>query len=395
MDYLPLIGFAVFALSLLGLLAVLFLYPLTVWFASLFLKNRRATKDDESRPAVSLLIVVRNAADIIEAKIKNCLALRYPSDLLEIIFFSDGSTDATNGIIKSYENRKLRLLASRRHRGKTHALNKAAAYCTGDIIVFSDADAVLSPDALEKLTPHFQDQTIGGVCGQRLIAEKKGRLRNAQRSYIKFDSRIKLLESRIGSITSNDGKIYAIRRELFRLIAPAVTDDLYVCMSIIRQKYRFIFEPAARAYIKVPSRTPAHELRRRRRIVSRSLRGIYMAKELLNPGRYGFFAFGLFINKVMRRFLFVFMLLLLLSSIYLSFSNPLIKACLAGQILFYALAASYPLLVRYCNRIKILRKTAAGAFYFCIGNLGSFLGTVDFLSGKKIDKWDPVKTDNS
>ena len=389
MNLMDLVNLLLFALALLGLLAVFVLYPLALWLRARQQPVSDAGPTTAGLPTVSLLVVARNAAAIIEAKISNCLALDYPAHLLEIIFYSDGSTDRTEKIIGKYAGPRLRLLSSAGHGGKTQALNEAVAHCAGDILVFSDADALLNREAVTKLTRHFQDPQIGGVCGQRLIAREKVNLRTAQSSYIKFDSLIKLLESRIGSITSNDGKIYAIRRELFQPIAPGATDDLYVCLSIILQGRRFIFEPAAQALIRVPSRSPAHEVSRRRRIVSRSLRGISLSRKLLNPRQYGFYALGLFINKVLRRLLCIFLALLLVSSIYLSLHLTGVRYLLAAQLLFYGLALSHSRLAP----IKTLGKIAGRAFYFCLGAWGSLLGVVDFVRGRFIEKWEPVKTD--
>jgi hypothetical protein len=30
-------------------------------------------------------------------------------------------------------------------------------------------------------------------------------------------------------------------------------------------------------------------------------------------------------------------------------------------------------------------------FYFCIGNYGTLMGLLDFILGRKITKWEPIK----
>jgi cellulose synthase/poly-beta-1,6-N-acetylglucosamine synthase-like glycosyltransferase len=388
------INIFLFAFSLLGIVLVFVLYPLGLFIVSLFVRKRHPTPREKS-PKLSLVIAVYNAERMIDEKIQNSLSLRYPKEKLEIIFSSDGSTDRTEKIIDTYKGLGVNLFSSPFHEGKADALNRAVEGCSGEIIIFTDADALLSPDSLDHILIHYDDPKIGGVCGQRVIYKEESDLRSAQKHYIRFDSTIKLLESRIGSITSNDGKIYSIRRKLFQPIETAVTDDLYTCLSIIRQGYRFIFEPEARAYIRLPSRNPSHEVQRRRRIVSRSLRGLWLMGGVLNPFRYGLYSIGLIINKVLRRVLPIFFIFLFLSSGVLGLYNLWIRLIWFLQLGGYTLAFFYPLSLKTSEELKYFRKVASIAYYFCVGNYGTLLGLLDFLSGRKVTKWEPVKTDAS
>jgi cellulose synthase/poly-beta-1,6-N-acetylglucosamine synthase-like glycosyltransferase len=342
-------------------------------------------------PSVSMLVAVRNGAELIRAKIENALSLDYPSDLFEVVVFSDGSTDWTVKAMESFRDPRVKSLFTECHHGKAAALNQGMQQCRGEIVVFSDADALLDPDALRNLVRHYRDPAIGGVCGQRVIGDRSAGLKKAQSRYIQFDSRIKEVESRAGSVTSNDGKLYSIRRALFRPIDSASTDDLYVCLTVVAQGYRFIFDGEARARVRLPSRDHAHEVQRRRRIVSRSLRGIFLNRSLLNPFRHGAFAVGLAVNKVMRRLLPLCLILLLVSSISLSFYSAIALLFLALQCSFYGLALSYPLLSRM-KLGKKFRQAAALPVYFCVGNYGTLLGFVDFLKRRSVSKWDPLKT---
>lgn len=382
-------------LSILGtcvvLLAAFALYPVALWMAA---RRRPAAEpgDDAGVPFVSMLVAVRNGEAHIGDKIRNALDLEYPSDRFEIIVHSDGSTDGTVRIIRQLEGPQVVCLESRRHIGKAQSLNRGIDECHGDIIVFSDADAMLERSALRALVPHFNDPRVGGVCGQRVLSRDGRPFKEAQHRYIAFDSAIKTLESRRGRITSNDGKLYAIRRSLFRPIPEAVTDDLFVCLSVIHQRYDFIFEPQARAFVRLPSRTASHEVERRRRIVCRSLRGIRLMRELLDPRRHGAYAFGLLINKVLRRLLPIILIMVLISTAVLSAFHPAAAILLLLQAGFYAAALAYPVLARIPAAGRF-RRAVSVPFYFCVGNYGTLLGLADFLVGRRVAKWDPNKTD--
>jgi hypothetical protein len=237
----------------------------------------------------------------------------------------------------------------------------------------------------------FADERVGGVCGQRVLHESLDGLGSAQERYVSLDSALKRAESRLGRVTSNDGKLYAVRRALFRPIAPGATDDLWTCLTILEQGQRFVFEPRARAAIRTPSRGAAHELARRRRIVARSLHGLWQKRALLDPRRHGAFALGLFVNKVLRRCLPLFLLALFGSSLVLALRPGLgwARTALALQLAFYALALAHLPLAR--ARIPGLSAAAATAYYFCVGNLGTLLGLGDFVRGREAVKWEPRK----
>jgi hypothetical protein len=166
-----------------------------------------------------------------------------------------------------------------------------------------------------------------------------------------------------------------------------VTDDLYTCLAVVRQGYRFVFEPRARACIQASSRDRRHELRRRRRIVSRSLHGIWLSREVLNPLRHGLFAVNLLINKVLRRLLPVFLILTFVSSVLLAFAHPAVALLLAGQAAFYLLALSYRWILPRSRTAGRWARLGSVAYYVCLGNLGNLLGVVDFVRGKRVAKW--------
>ena len=307
----------VFALSVLGLLLFFLFYPMIVLALSRLRARPKPPDSDATSYAVSMVTVVHRAEALMEEKIKNFRALNYPSDRLELVVYEDGLTTSLAALVNRLADERIRLHGSPAHQGKIEGLNAALPLCRGEIVVFSDADALLAPDALLELLRSLADPAVGGVCGRRVIAEREGAMTGAQRTYIGFDETIRDAESRLGSTTSNDGKLYAIRRSLYQNIPPAVTDDLYVCLSVVRQKYRFVFAPRARAYIKLPSRNPRHEIIRRRRIVSTSLRGIFDG-DILNPFKHGVFSLQLFINKVLRRCMPFCLLGLFMSSLFLA-----------------------------------------------------------------------------
>jgi biofilm PGA synthesis N-glycosyltransferase PgaC len=378
-------------LSLMGVAAVFLLYPLALWVRGLFHRTQPVIRS-EKLPFATILVVVRNGADLVPEKIANCRSLDYPAEKLDILFFSDGSTDGTEALIRDCADAGIRLLASTEHIGKNEAINRSVPLCEGDVIVFSDTDALLETDALRRLNAHFSDPKVGGVCGSRRVNREGARLKSAQKRFIAFDSAVKRLESRLGWLTSNDGKLYAIRRELFRPLAEGTTDDLFTCLSVARQGYGFVFEEGASVGIRLPSRDGRHEVTRRRRIVSGSLRGIFIHWRLLNPFQYGLFSLGLLINKIFRRLLPFFLIGLFVGSAVAARENAWFALLTATQVGFYALAALHPPLGRFPLGARPIERLAGLSFYFVVGNYGTLLGVLDALRGRRITGWDPSKS---
>jgi glycosyltransferase involved in cell wall biosynthesis len=389
---LTLSGAGLLLFGLLPPLLVFFVNPLLIWLLARKVPPR-PVPESGTLPDIALIVAVHNGAAFMAAKLENCLALDYPPEKREIIVVADGCDDATEAIAGRYQDRGVRLLRLDEHQGKTWALNAGVAAARGEVLVFSDVDAMLAPEALRLLVAGFADLSVGGVCGQRLIGEGKDAFGEAQARYIDLDSRLKIWESRLGTLTANDGKLYAIRRSLYAPLPPAVTDDLFLCLAVVRQGRNFLFEPRARAWIPTPSRGPGHELERRRRIVAASLRGIALQKALLDPRRYGFFAWRLGVNKVLRRLLPLTLPLLFAGTALLLPEHPFAWMLLLPQGLGYALAAGHGLAAHRARVLpRPLARLAALAFYVVLGMYGTWLGLVDFLRGRAPHKWVPRKS---
>jgi biofilm PGA synthesis N-glycosyltransferase PgaC len=376
----------------LGSVALFALYPLLV---SCMPKVSQASlvQPEVIEPTVTLLVAVRNGEALIEDKVANSLALDYPKEHLQLLFVSDGSTDNTVSMLRAHEAKGIEVLELEEFGGKIEAMNRAIPECRGDIVVFSDADALPRTDALRVMLRHFRKDSIGGVCGQRTILDDSAWAEGGQANYIAHDSRTKELESSVGSITSNDGKLYAIRRSLYQPIPPAVTDDLFVCLSVVRQGYRFVFDRDAVVHIRIPSRSRAHEFERRRRIVSTSLRGIREHRVLLNPLRYGGYSLQLFINKVMRRLLPFYVAGVLVGWGLIATAYPLLFLPLALIMAGIVISLLWPATAA-ADLPRALRAVAdpmATIHYICLGIVGMACGVIDFIAGRYVVKWEPNK----
>ncbi len=349
--------------------------------------RRRTVRRRPETPAVTVIVAAFNEERDIQARIDNLLELDYPAQSLTLIIASDGSTDKTESIVSSFAERddRVQLLRLPR-RGKAFALASAAAAAKGEILVFSDANTLFRPDAVRNLVSLFGDPSIGGVAGNTVYDVKKTEDAGVQgeEAYWSYDKWLKRMESMTGSIVSAHGGIYAIRRELFpKTIDPSVTDDFAISTEVVARGYRLVFDPDAIAFEPVAPRADL-EFRRKVRLMTRGLRGVVRRRALLNPFCYGFYSVVLFSHKVLRRLVPVFLLLLLVTSLALSWNGTLQRAGLALQLTFYGLALLGMLLrFRHIGRSKLLYVP----FFFCMANAAALVALLKLLRGEKISFW--------
>ena len=151
---------------LLGVVVYVYVgYPALLVFLKAVI--RRPVQKGENYAPLSLIIAAFNEESVIAEKIENSLALDYPADSCQIIVVTDGSSDQTPAIARRYEDRGVIVLHSDARRGKSAAINRGVAVATGEIIVFSDANAFYSNDALKNLSANFCDERVGQVSGKK------------------------------------------------------------------------------------------------------------------------------------------------------------------------------------------------------------------------------------
>jgi len=351
--------------------------------------SRRPIQAGDITPSVSVVIAAHNEAPVIRQRMENLLSQDYPGDRLEVIVASDGSTDTTVASASAVASDRARVLDLGRV-GKADALNAAAAVATGEILVFSDANSEFAPDAIRHLTRPFADPTVGGVAGDQRYAQPDGATNGTgERQYWDIDRRLKEAESAAGNVISATGAIYAIRRELFQPVAAGVTDDFITSTAVIAQGRRLVFARDAIAYEPV-ARDERAEFGRKVRVMTRGLRGVAVARDLLDPARHGFYALQLLTHKVLRRLMAIPLVLILVTSLFLWDDGPIYRVAVVGQLLVYGLGV-IGLLLR--DRPAGRRPWFAIPSFFLLVNIASLHALWNLLSGRRIDRWQPVRRD--
>jgi cellulose synthase/poly-beta-1,6-N-acetylglucosamine synthase-like glycosyltransferase len=264
------------------------------------LRGARHVRQGDITPTLSFVISAYNEADVIRAKLQNALSLDYPADRREIVVISDSSDDGTDEIVREFAGEGVRLARQDERRGKTAGLNRTLPLLTGDVVVFSDANAMYDADALRKLVRNFADDQVGYVTGEaRYLLGGKAAADTGERAYWGYEMELKRLETQLGSMVGGDGAIYAIRRPLWRTLPEDAINDFLNPLQIVEAGWRGVYEPEAVCYEETSGRFKS-EYKRRVRIVSRSWRAVFQAAGVLNPFRVGLFSWCLVSHKVLR-----------------------------------------------------------------------------------------------
>jgi cellulose synthase/poly-beta-1,6-N-acetylglucosamine synthase-like glycosyltransferase len=368
------------------LVYIYFGYPFLLTLLARFSKKPPAVPDLPP-PSVTLLISAYNECQVISAKLANALALEYPADRLEIMVISDASDDGTDEIVQQYPHWGVRLVRQQPRMGKTAGLNLGVSQAKGQILVFSDANALYQPDALRRLVRHFSNPRVGYVVGNARYSEKGVASSSAESEglYWKLETYLKKKESDFGSVVGGDGAIYAIRRELYSPLLPTDINDFLNPMQIVARDFLGVFEPAAICYEEAADSFD-REFRRKVRIISRSLNALRRIPSVLNPFRNSRHWFMLVSHKLLRWFAPVFMILLFTASLFL-WRFPVYRLAALLQSVFYGMA-----LVgwRWQSQHR-LGKIFSLCFYFCLVNLASLVGCSKCLRGDLVGQWTPPR----
>jgi len=262
--------------------------------------------------------------------------------------------------------------------GKAAALNAGLSRSRNDIIVFSDASIELEPPSLRHLVSRFADPAIGCVSGEDRIAESGG-----EAWYGRYELMLRRLESDVCSIVGASGSFYAQRRTLCPPFTEGMAPDFLSVLRTVEQGARAVTAPTAVGAM-TSAKDHRNEFERKTRTAIRGITTLVAYGHMLNPFRFGLFAFALLSHKVLRWLAPFFLIGVLLATVPLA-AQPFYAAALAAQVVFYvwALAAHVWSAARRPLPGKI-------ALYFTTVNLAILVAWVKYAAGVRQELWTPT-----
>jgi len=336
--------------------------------------RRRPARQAPITPEVTIVIPAYNEAGSIAQKIENSLALDYPDGLVNIIVVADGSTDETVQIAQKYS--QVQVLHEPAARGKAAAINRVMPLIESEIVLITDANALLEPGSLRAMVAHFADPGVGAVAGEKRVSA------GGESLYWRYESFLKKNDSQFGSVMGAAGEIFALRRSAFvPTEEDTILDDFIISMRLVTAGWRVVYEPLAIAR-ELPALSLADDFERRTRNAAGGIQAILRLPEMADP-RLGLTAWQYLSHRVLRWAVTPYLLPLIFLLNLSLVSQPFYRFLMASQLAFYGSA-----LVGYIRSLKGREGgLASGIFYFCLANLAAIAGAWRYVTGRQSVPW--------
>lgn len=360
------------------------LYPALV--TALAARYGRPVHRGDALLTVTIIVTVYNEEKCIRAKLDNLAELNYPTELVEVIVASDGSSDSTESIAASYCHLQVRVLRVEGRQGKTACQNAAATSANGEVLIFTDATTRLHADSVRRLVENFADATVGCVAGRLdYVADIENLTGSGGRAYWDYEVRLRAGESLLGSLIGVSGCLYAVRRSAYRPIHPHLISDFVISMRMHERGLRTILAPDAVCFETTLDRG-RKELAMRTRVAARSINALVVERRFLNPARYGRFAWQLWSHKILRYAAPLIWLIAIGANLALA-HKTLYLVLLLAQLALIAAGAMGFLLQQRGHSLGLL----ARPYYFLLTQVASLIAAMRYLQGERMVTWTPIR----
>lgn len=362
---------------------------LFVWIKlnNIFSKGKKEQTEDYE-PEVTLLITAFNEKDMAYQKVQNSNELDYPSEKIHQVWVTDGSYDGTPEMLKEFDS--IRVLHQSERKGKIAAMNRAMKHVKTPIVIFTDANTLVSKQAIRRIVAQFTDPKTGCVSGEKRVAmqDKDAAAGSGEGFYWKYESTLKKWDSELNTAVGAAGELFAIRTELFHEVEPdTILDDFMISLRLAMQGYKIKYDPEAYA-VETASANVKEELKRKIRIAAGGIQSILRLLPLLNIFKHKLLSFQYISHRVLRWTITPLMLpLLLIINILLANTSVFYSAILISQIAFYALV----LIGWMLENLKVKVKSIYIPYYFFIMNYAVYRGFFRFMGKKQSVNWERAK----
>lgn len=342
----------------------------------------RSIAADDDQPTLTLLIPAYNEAAVIGEKLRNSLEQNYPRDRLRVVVVTDGSTDGTDRLVAAHAGTGVQVLHQPQRQGKAAAVNRAMPHLTGEVVAFTDANAMLAPGALASLVRPFADPRVAGVAGEKRVTG------GGEGLYWRYESYLKRCDAAVSSVMGAAGELFAMRRALFQPVEPdSIIEDFVMSLRLVQDGWRVAYAPDAVA-LEEPPPSLAAEWQRRTRIAAGGFQAMRRLTGLLNPRRGRWLIAWQYISHRALRWAVTPLLLPTMYLLNLSLiAQPLYLVLWLGQTLFYGVAGVGYLLARRGHR----RGVAYAVFFFCFTNAAALAGLWRHAMGRQPVTWAKVR----
>jgi cellulose synthase/poly-beta-1,6-N-acetylglucosamine synthase-like glycosyltransferase len=367
-----------FWLSLFGVFYAYFGYPLSLLIIRAI--RQKEVQRGHCETSATLIITAFNEEKRIREKLENSLNLEYQRGKLQILVASDGSTDATNDIVRSYADKGIELLEVVKRGGKENAQKEAVEHATGDVIVFSDVATILEPQGLREIVSNFADPSVGCVSSEDRLIGQDGKP-SGEGFYVRYEMWLRRLESQVNSLVGLSGSFFAARREVCQDFSGNVQSDFRTLLSSMKLGLRGVSDPKAiGSYLNIADEK--REFERKTRTVLRGLTVFFNHLEFLNIFKYKLFSYQLFCHKLLRWLVPFFLVTTLTLNAVLAASSSFFLILLFSQLLFYIIGLYGWFTQSLSGVFKI-------PMFFVVVNTAIAVAWWQYMTGKRVTLWTP------
>jgi hypothetical protein len=254
-----------------------------------------------------------------------------------------------------------------------------------------DASILIPRGSLKPLVQALLDPEVGLASGRDIsVGDEALEGNSAESSYVGLEMQLRALETRVHSIVGASGCFYANRRHLQEVQLPTGLARDFAAASVARAHgYRAVSVDAAACLVP---RTPTlkAELRRKSRTMSRGLATLLYLRALLNPFKYGSYAFMMVSHKLLRWLLFPSLLGWLIGPLLLIDVAP--QTLVLTAIMLIGLALAH-LVSRWPDGRRVPRLIAAPGYVF-ISIVAGWLAWWQLLTNQRQSMWEPTQRPN-
>lgn len=239
-------------------------------------------------PSITVALSALNEEANIKKFLESVLSQKEEGFILEkILIISDGSTDRTVEIAKSFNSQKIVIRNYKERKGKSYRLNEIYKTLTSDILIQSDADVVLAGNFVfrDLVKAMEEDKNIGMVSGH---SKALPGVTFTQKAVIcTFDAYANM--RKYNDSLSVTGCLLGYKKEFAKKItipANMIGNDVYTYFLCITSGFKYKYVPAAISYFKIPETLEDHIKQNTRFEAVPSRMSEYFGSEIIKREEY-------------------------------------------------------------------------------------------------------------
>jgi hypothetical protein len=232
------------------------------------------------------------------------------------------------------------------------------------------------------IVERFRDPAIGAVSSEDRFITNDGRIAG-EGAYVRYEMWLRRLEGSVNSLVGLSGSFFAVRRVVAANWDDSIPSDFACAMNTVRSGMVAVSDPRVIGIYK-DVKDPAKEFPRKVRTAIRGMTALGCVPEVMNPFRYGVFAFQVMSHKVCRWLVPWFLIGGFLTSALLATTERFYAVLLAMQVIGYGIAAVAHVspLVRSLPPVRI-------GYFFVQVNAALLKAAIDYLRGVRVVTWSP------